>query len=158
MSSSQAQQSQIPENMTSSQKKKLFTFKRTTLYLENKGSIARDHLANERTFLAWLRTALSFSGIGIAISQLFKLSVQERTMKGGTMLSSSPSEKSAKVLSVTFILLGMVFLLLGILRYFNSQMTMTKGRFPATRLSIIVAAFLTIAILVGIIVMLVIDS
>lgn len=33
--------------------------------LENKGSVARDHLAGERTFLAWLRTSLALASIGI---------------------------------------------------------------------------------------------
>ncbi|SCZ88536.1 BZ3500_MvSof-1268-A1-R1_Chr10-2g02992 [Microbotryum saponariae] len=46
---------------------------RLTHMLENKGSVARDHLANERTFLAWLRTSLSLASIGIAITQLFRL-------------------------------------------------------------------------------------
>jgi uncharacterized membrane protein YidH (DUF202 family) len=41
--------------------------------LENKGATARDHLALERTFLAWLRTSLAFASIGIAITQLFRL-------------------------------------------------------------------------------------
>lgn len=41
--------------------------------LENKGSVARDHLALERTFLAWLRTSLAFASIGIAVTQLFRL-------------------------------------------------------------------------------------
>ena len=44
-----------------------------SISLENKGSVARDHLALERTFLAWLRTSLAFSSIGIAITQLFRL-------------------------------------------------------------------------------------
>ena len=44
-----------------------------TIELDNKGSVARDHLALERTFLAWLRTSLSFASIGIAITQLFRL-------------------------------------------------------------------------------------
>jgi uncharacterized membrane protein YidH (DUF202 family) len=41
--------------------------------LENKGAVARDHLALERTFLAWLRTSLAFASIGIAVTQLFRL-------------------------------------------------------------------------------------
>lgn len=44
-----------------------------SISLENKGSVARDHLALERTFLAWLRTSLAFASIGIAVTQLFRL-------------------------------------------------------------------------------------
>jgi len=34
------------------------------------GSLARDHLANERTFLSWVRTSLGFVGLGILIAEL----------------------------------------------------------------------------------------
>jgi uncharacterized membrane protein YidH (DUF202 family) len=34
---------------------------------------SRDHLANERTFLAWLRTSIALSMIGILTTQLFTL-------------------------------------------------------------------------------------
>src|SRR5579859_4617417 len=50
-----------------------FTEKYGSVALENKGSVARDHLALERTFLAWLRTSLAFASIGIAVTQLFRL-------------------------------------------------------------------------------------
>jgi len=35
--------------------------------IENSGSQARDHLANERTYLAWIRTSLSLIGASIGI-------------------------------------------------------------------------------------------
>lgn len=54
-----------------------------SISLDNKGSVARDHLALERTFLAWLRTSLAFASIGIAVTQLFRLntSIQSQNQK-----------------------------------------------------------------------------
>jgi putative membrane protein len=45
----------------------LYTLLREGAVLNNEGSTARDHLANERTFLAWIRTALSISGVGLGL-------------------------------------------------------------------------------------------
>ena len=38
----------------------------------NSGSDARDHLANERTFLAWIRTALGIVGLGVVVGRLIE--------------------------------------------------------------------------------------
>ena len=43
-----------------------------TLTLENAGSVARDHLASERTFLAYVRTSLTIASTGVgACSMLY---------------------------------------------------------------------------------------
>lgn len=44
--------------------------------LKNTGSTARDHLASERTFLAWLRTGLGFIALGIAIERFSQLDIE----------------------------------------------------------------------------------
>jgi hypothetical protein len=36
-----------------------------SLVLKNTGSVARDHLASERTFLAWMRTSVSLAMAGV---------------------------------------------------------------------------------------------
>ena len=43
-------------------------FPQVSLVLENTGSVARDHLANERTWLAYVRTSLSIAGTGVGVS------------------------------------------------------------------------------------------
>ncbi|MGI5133230.1 MULTISPECIES: YidH family protein [unclassified Streptomyces] len=35
----------------------------------NAGGRARDHLANERTYLAWLRTGISVAALGVAVAK-----------------------------------------------------------------------------------------
>lgn len=44
------------------------------LVLQNSGSVARDHLASERTFLAYVRTSIGLAGAGVALVQLFTIS------------------------------------------------------------------------------------
>lgn len=41
--------------------------------IANTGSVARDHLANERTFLSWTRTGLGFVALGVALAKLSAL-------------------------------------------------------------------------------------
>ena len=97
------------------------------LVLENKQSVARDHLgnirllqgkltiANERTYLAWLRTSLSFASIGVAITQLFRLSttIQPGQSPGGY----GELRRLGRPLGATFIGIAVLVLLLGVQRY-----------------------------------------
>ena len=50
------------------------------------GSNVRDHLANERTFLAWVRTSIALLGFGVLIAKLRFLEAAPRAGAGSTQL------------------------------------------------------------------------
>ncbi|KAG9194244.1 hypothetical protein G6011_04279 [Alternaria panax] len=128
--------------------------------LDNKGSVARDHLALERTFLAWLRTSLSFASIGIAITQLFRLN---------TSLSNSPDTSHAtsaqarlrhlgKPLGATFIGISILMLLIGFHRYFEAQHYVIRGKFPASRGSIVIVSAIAGALITSSLIIIVVTA
>ena len=100
---------------------------REGVVLRNEGSTARDHLANERTFLAWIRTALSISGVGLALLK----------WKG------IANEAGYLVLS-----LGVLSLISSTLRYLSVMRQLTQGQFqPNVRGALAVVAVILIVIL-----------
>jgi putative membrane protein len=50
-------------------------------------SLARDHLANERTYLAWLRTAIGVMVLGLAVAKLVHAAGARADIAGGVLLA-----------------------------------------------------------------------
>ncbi|PWN53670.1 hypothetical protein IE53DRAFT_383800 [Violaceomyces palustris] len=141
-----------------------------SLELENTGCVARDHLASERTFLAYLRTSLSLVSIGIAVTQLFQIpsiigkqQAQSSALyyedEQGNQYPFAPTipvrhlrevAKLGKPIGGAFIALGIAVLLLGCRRYFVVQNKLTQGKFPPSRVEVTFLAFMVTAMIVGV--------
>ncbi|KAI8885831.1 hypothetical protein K501DRAFT_179070 [Backusella circina FSU 941] len=104
-----------------------------SVFLDNKGSTARDHLANERTFLAWIRTSLSLTTSGIATIQIFDI------------LDDS-HQKVGKILGLLFVITSLLFVLFANVRYFHIQTSLQSGSFPASRSIVTIASFIVLFI------------
>ena len=96
--------------------------------LENNGSAARDHLANERTYLAWLRTGFTIAALGLVLARL-----QPNT------------SEFTKVLAKLLVLLGLLFVILGLIRYAQVSVLLDDEKFPASGLLMTIVSILTIA-------------
>ena len=82
---------------------------------------ATDHLANERTFLAWFRTGLTLIALGIAASQ-FLAADDERAVS------------VVRVLSTIVATTGAIVVILGTHRYWVNRWQIAHARFrPAGR-------------------------
>lgn len=97
-------------------------------------------LANERTFLAWIRTALAVLAGGIALTRFGRAS------------------NARNILSITVIILGGFIASVGYVRFKMADQAIRQGRLPATGLEpliqvsgiIVVALALVITHLLGI--------
>ena len=82
--------------------------------VENRESTARDHLANERTFLAWVRTALGLVGLGVLLERL----------------GAGTDALIAVAAGVGFISFGGLTLIYAVSRYLWVAKNLERGMFP----------------------------
>ena len=75
-------------------------------------SWARDHLANERTLLAWVRTSVAFMGFGVAIAKLSML-LQIDVLEHPQLADQLPSIAVSQLVGGGLVALGGLVAVLG---------------------------------------------
>jgi putative membrane protein len=111
---------------------------------QQKPAGATDHLANERTFLAWIRTSIALMGFGFVIVK-FALFLRQLSFVLATKIPAVPKGDSAMI-GVTMVALGAVMAVLAYVRYLHIEKQLNNNSYFPSRL---LTAFLTIAILAG---------
>jgi len=86
---------------------------------------ARDHLANERTFLAWVRTGAAIVVFGFAIGR-FSIALRQLTA-----LQGHPVHRSGLSvwMGATSIVLGVILVVAGLFRYRATRARLDAGTF-----------------------------
>jgi putative membrane protein len=86
---------------------------------------AGDHLANERTFLAWVRTSVAIVVFGFAIGR-FAIAIRQLTAFQG---HPSKTTGLSVWMGMTSILAGVVMVVAGLARYRKTRAQLDEGRF-----------------------------
>ncbi|KAL4210569.1 hypothetical protein CU097_015396 [Rhizopus azygosporus] len=83
------------------------------------GPDPRDHLANERNLLTWIRTGTTLSLIGFIT--LVDLPTKNFAPSYSFPWTEEPASTSAKIISYAFIALGFTCLIVSLFNYFRNQ-------------------------------------
>lgn len=118
----------------------------------NTGLTARDHLANERTVLAWLRTAVVLATLGMTLLQMSSLRKRARAVVDeGHVTLADPLKPWPSTIATPIGLLpgiaSLVIAALGYGRYVRVQHGLRQAEFPAARYSVLLAMGLVLALL-----------
>lgn len=103
-------------------------------------------MANERTYLSWIRTSLTFITFGIAFLQFFRIDQKMVVIATDTTIDNTIT-KLSKPISIICILSGILCLIFGSFRYFQVQYYLIGfNYYPITRLSIIILLLINLSI------------
>lgn len=101
-------------------------------------TVVREHLANERTLLSWVRTGVALISIGLVVE------------RAGALAQAAPkagSTSASELFGLALALLGALTLVIGTLQFLRNRRRISEGVFvpAATAYLIVVAGSLAFA-------------
>jgi putative membrane protein len=101
---------------------------------------ARDHLANERTFLAWVRTGAAIVVFGFAIGR-FSIAMRQLTALSGHVIRTAGL---SVWMGAGSIVAGVVLVVAGLFRYRRTREQLDQGRFEPAGFVLDLVTILTV--------------
>lgn len=89
-----------------------------------------NHLANDRTYLAWIRTGVSMMGLGVVIAKL-------KYIIGSNYPESSGVMHAAQI-GLWFAVIGVLTILMSALFFLQTQREIRQGTYKARKLSVLI--------------------
>jgi len=122
----------------------IFNFKQ--LSESKRSDRSNEHLANERTFLAWLRTCIALMGLGFVIAR-FSLFLREFGIitKNQTIQSNLSDPFSSTMLGMSMIGLGILLIVYALVNYLKTRKAIEVGVY-VSRPSIVYLSTIVIVI------------
>jgi len=99
---------------------------------KSKNPNQREHQANERTFLAWLRTSISLIGFGLAIAR-FGLFVRQSQIATDNVVSN---QINSEILGMSLIIAGLIIVGLAAFRYNRVYRQIEQGNYRPSRYTV----------------------
>jgi putative membrane protein len=119
---------------------------------------SQQHLANERTFLSWLRTSIALIGLGFIVArfglflQEFGLVVKNTNNNNNPAAVSLLGHYQSSLIGISIIILGIALILLALRNYLTTRSYIEKGFYIPSNFNIFAASlslvFLGILIIV----------
>jgi putative membrane protein len=104
---------------------------------------AREHLANERTLLAWVRTAIALMGLGFVVAR-FGLFLRQLAAESGQAVTAEPTTSISGPLGLLLVGVGILSMTLGTVRYFRARAQIERGHYEAEIFAELTVAGLTV--------------
>ncbi|WET66952.1 DUF202 domain-containing protein [Sphingobacterium sp.] len=104
-----------------------------------------DHLANERTFLAWIRTSLGIMGFGFVVVKFSLFIRQIELILKRDIVEGSQHEYSG-VVGVSIVVIGALTVIVAFFKYRKTNKQIEEENFAQTSNSITIVAILIFVI------------
>ncbi len=110
----------------------------------NKPDTSREHLANERTFLAWIRTSIGIMAFGFVVVKFALFVKQISIMLGEGQMVTAKSYSG--IIGIILVVMGTLTTLLSYISYKRTEKQINEGNFSHSSLLVTILTVFLILI------------